>query len=240
MTNLSGNAQGPDLVVLSTISVKEALIELVPQFEHLTGYKVSMTSTGAPVLIQQIRDGRRGDLFIGPEEYSAPLFDEGILVAGSRIPFARSTTGLAVLAGTPPPDISAPAKLKSVLLAARSVSFSEGASGMMFVNVLEQLGIAAAINAKFVAPRPGEMIGAVVARGAADIAIQQLSALLPVPGIKIVGPLPDELQKSILYGTHVFAQAAPATQEIAVPAFVNFLRSDAAMAILRRNGLEPA
>ncbi len=237
MNNASGTAQRADLVIHSTISAKEALIEIVPAFERTSGHKVNITYTGAPVLIKQIRDGKRGNLFIGPEEYAGPLFNEGILLAGSRIPFARSTTGLAVRAGAPQPDISSPAKLKSALLAANRVSFSEGASGMMFVNVLEQLGIAAAIQAKFVAPRPGEMIGAVVARGGADIGIQQISALLPVLGIQIVGPLPDALQKPIIYGTHVFAQVE---QHPAAPVFVSFLRSEAAVATLRRSGFEPA
>ena len=237
MISPSGPPHRKELVVLSTISAKEALIALVPEFERAGGFNVDMTYTGAPVLIQQIRDGKRGNLFIGPEEYAGPLFNEGILLAGSRIPFARSSTGLAVRAGAPRPDISSPAKLKSALLAANGVSYSEGASGMMFVNVLEQLGIAAVIQAKFVAPRPGEMIGAVVARGGADIGIQQISALLPVPGIQIVGPLPDALQKPIIYGTHVFAQVE---QHPAAPVFVSFLSSEAAVATLRRSGFEPA
>ncbi len=226
-----------DLVVLSTISAKEALIALVPEFERMSGHKVNITYTGAPVLIQQIRNGMRGNLFIGPEEYAHPLFEEGVLLAGSRIPFARSTTGLAVQAGTPRPDIGSPAKLKSALLAAKGVSYSEGASGMMFAKVLDKLGIAAAIKAKFIAPRAGEMIGAVVARGGADIGIQQISALLPVRGIELVGPLPDELQEPIIYGTHVFAHVE---QHPAAPVFESFLRSEAAVATLRQSGFEPA
>ncbi len=237
MSNPSNTPPPADLIVLSTISAKEALIALVPEFERSSGYRVEITYTGAPVLIRQIRDGKRGDLFIGPEEYAGPLFDEGILLAGSRVPFARSTTALAVRAGAPQPDIGSPGQLKAALLAARTVSFSEGASGMMFVSVLNQLGIADAVRAKFVAPRPGEMIGAVVARGGAEIGIQQISALLPVQGIVIVGPLPDALQKPIIYGTHVFAGIK---QHEAAPAFVRFLRSAAAVATLRRSGLEPA
>ncbi len=240
MTIASDSGQGSELIVLSTISAKEALIEIVPAFEQASGIKINIAYTGAPVLIKQIRDGLRGDLFIGPEEYASPLFEEGILLAGSRVPFARSTTGLAVRAGTPLPDIGTPAKLKSTLLAARGISYSEGASGMLFVKVLDQLGIAAAVQAKFVAPQPGEMIGAVVARGGADIGIQQISALLPVQGIQIVGRLPDELQQPIIYGTHVFADSMRTGQHAAAKAFVGYLRSAAAIATLRRNGLEPA
>ncbi len=237
MTSPPVPQQRTALVILSTLSAKEALLELVPAFEHSSGHKINITYTGAPILIKQIRDGKRGDIFIGPEEYATPLFDEGILVAGTRVPFARSTTGLAVRAGTPRPDISSPAKLKGALLSATTVSYSEGASGMMFAKVLDQLGITAAIKAKFIAPRPGEMIGAVVARGGADIGIQQISALLPVAGIEIVGRLPDELQQPIIYCTHAFA---PATRHEAVGVFVRFLNSADAVATLRRCGFEPA
>ena len=233
----TGTAQGAEIVVFSTISAKEALIELVPEFEHASGHKVNITYAGGSDLVNRIRNGTRGDIFIGPEEFSGPLMDEGKLVAGSRTAFAHSSTGLAVRAGIPKPDISSPEKLKSVLLAAGSVSYSAGASGMHFVKVLDRLGIADAIAAKRVVPRPGELVGAVVARGDADIGVQQISELLPVPGIQILDPLPAELQQTIVYGATAFPQS---TQREGAQAFVSFLRSKAAQAVLRKKGLDPA
>jgi len=112
-----------------------------------------------------------------------------------------------------------------------------GASGMHFVRVLERPGITGAIAAKRVAARPGELIGAVGARGDADIGVQQISELLPVPGIDIPGPLPAELQQTIVYGATAFPQS---TQREAAQAFVRFLRSEAAHAALRKKGLDPA
>jgi molybdate transport system substrate-binding protein len=235
--SLAGTGQGAEIVVFSTISCKEALLELVPEFERESGHKVNITYAGGSGLSNQIREGTRGDLFIGPEEFSGPLLAEGRLLAGSRTAFARSTTGLAVRAGAPKPDISSPEKLKSALLAAGSVSYSTGASGMHFVKVLERLGIADVIAAKRVAPRPGELVGAVVARGDADIGVQQISELLPVSGIEILEPLPAELQQPIIYGATAFPQS---TQREATQAFVSFLRSKAAHAVLRRKGLDPA
>ena len=94
------------LVVLSTISAKEALIELVPEFEHKSGYIVDITYAGGPGLSERICSGTQGDLFIGPEEFSGPLIAEGKLVGASRTAFARSTTGLAVRADAPKPGIS--------------------------------------------------------------------------------------------------------------------------------------
>ena len=237
MSLMAGAAKSAEIVVFSTISAKEALLELVPEFERASGYKVNITYAGGSGLAERIRSGTRGDLFIGPEEFSGPLIDEGRLLAGSRTAFARSRTGLAVRAGAPKPDISSPEKLKSVLLAAGSVSYSAGASGMHFVRVLERLGIADAVAAKRVAARPGELVGAVVARGDADIGVQQVSELLPVPGIEILGPLPVELQQTITYGVTAFPQS---TQREAAQALVSFLRSEAARAVLRRKGLDPA
>lgn len=236
MSQVAGTAQRAEIVVYSTMSAKEALIELVPEFERASGHKVNITYAGGRDLASRIRQGTSGDLFIGPEEFSGPLLDEGKLLAGSRTAFASSTTGLAVRAGTPKPDISSPEKLKTTLLAARSVSYSAGASGMHFVKVLERLGIADAIAAKRVASRPGELVGAVVARGDADIGVQQVSELLPVSGIEILGPLPDELRQPITYGATAFPQS---TQCEAAQAFVTFLRSRAAHAVLRKKGLDP-
>lgn len=230
-------AQGAELVVLSTISAKEALIELTPEFEHASGHKVNITYAGGSGLADQIRKGRRADLFIGPEEFSDPLLKEGKLQAGTRTAFARSTTGLAVRAGAAKPDIGSPEKLKNVLLAARSVSYSTGASGMHFVKVMERLGIADAVAAKKVAPKPGELVGAVVARGDAEIGVQQVSELLPVTGIQILDPLPAELQQTIVYGATGFPGSS---QREAAQAFVNFLRSEPSKAVLRKMGLDPA
>ena len=229
-------AQGAEIIVFSTISAKEALIELVPEFERASGHKVNITYAGGSGLSKQILGGKLGDLFIGPEEFSGPLMKEGRLLAGSRIDFARSSTGLAVRTGVAKPDISSPEKLKSVLLATAAVSYSEGASGMHFVKVLERLGIADVMANKRVPPRAGELVGEVVARGDADIAVQQISELLPVQGIQILDPLPAEFQQTITYGATAFPQSL---HREAAQAFVNFLRSEPARVVLRKKGLDP-
>ncbi len=236
MSQIANTAHSAELVVFSTISCKEALIDLVPEFEHASGHKINITYGGGSDLSKRIAGGLQGDLFIGPEEFSGPLIQQGRLTAASRVPFARSSTGLAVKAGAAKPDISTPEKLKAALLAARSVSYSAGASGMHFVRIIKDLGIEDAIVAKRVAAQPGELVGAVVARGAADIAVQQISELLPVPGIVILDPLPAALQQTIVYGATTFAQSP--TGETA-QAFVQFLKSPAAQKVLREKGLEP-
>lgn len=236
-------AQSAELLVFCTISTKEALIELAPEFEHVSGHKLNVTYAGGSDLSKRIANGMQGDLFIGPEEFSGPLIQQGKLnqqgklKADSRVAFALSGTGLAVRAGVAKPDISTPDNLKRTLLAAKAVSYSAGASGMHFVKVIQQLGIEAAIAAKRVTPQPGELVGAVVARGDADIGVQQISELLPVAGIQILDPLPAALQQTIRYGATAFPQSK---QGEAARAFVNFLRSDASKKVLREKGLDPA
>lgn len=225
-----------DLVVYSTISAKEALHELVPTFERESGHKVDITYGPGPELAKKIADGTAGDIFVGPEEFSGPLIDAGRLVGASRTAFASSGTALAVKDGAPKPDISTTGKLKSALLAAKSVAYSAGVSGIHFVKAMEGLGIADAVAAKRVQARPGELIGFVVARGEAEIAIQQPSELLPVPGIAIVGLLPAELQRPMVYGASAFSGS---TNEAARKAFVSFLKSDTTRRVLREKGLDP-
>ena len=224
------------LVVICTMSCKEALIELVPVFERENGYAVDITYGAGPELAKQIRSGKRGDIFVGPEEFSGPLIEEGFLSGGSRTAFAHSGAVVAVKAGTTRPDISSPQKLKDALVAAKAVCYSRGASGIHFEQACERLGIKDIVAAKLVKPRPGEMVGPVLVRGEADIGVQQPAELLPVPGIEIIGPLPTDLRQTIVYGATVFTGS---TQRDGNQAFVDFMRSQAAREVLHETGLDP-
>lgn len=229
--------QGQTIAVICTMSCKDALIDLVPEFEHESGYKVDATYGAGPELTNRIRDGLRADIFVGPEEFSGPLIDEGHLRAGSRTAVAHSGAALAVKSGTRKPDISTAEKLKSALLSAKGISYSRGASGIHFLQACEKLGIADAVAAKLVKPRAGEMVGPVIVRGDAEIGVQQPAELLPVEGIDIIGPLPPELRQTIVYGVTAFADSQ---QEAATKAFVDFLRSAPARKVLQEKGLDPA
>ena len=235
---MSDTASAPRgmLEVICTMSCKEALIELVPVFERDRGCKAEVTYGSGPELAAKIRGGMRADVFVGPEEFSGPLIAEGILAGASRTPFAHSSAALAIKAGAPRPDIGTPEKLKEALLAAKAVCYSRGASGIHFLQACERLGIADAVQAKLVKPRPGEMVGPVLVRGEADIGVQQPAELLPVKGIEILGPLPPELRQTIVYGATAFAGS---TRQDAIRTFVDFMRSPAAREVLHETGLEP-
>jgi molybdate transport system substrate-binding protein len=232
----SAKARDAKFVVICTMSCKEALIELVPVFEREKGYAVDITYGAGPELAKKISSGVRADVFVGPEEFSGPLIEEGRLDGSSRTAFAHSGAVLAVKEGASRPDISSPQKLKEALLAAKAVCYSRGASGIHFVQACEKLGIADAVAAKLVKPRPGEMVGPVLVRGEADIGVQQPAELLPVPGVEIIGPLPPELRQTIVYGATTFTGS---TQREGNQAFVEFMRSPAAREVLHETGLDP-
>jgi molybdate transport system substrate-binding protein len=145
-----------------------------------------------------------------------------------------SKVGIAVKAGAAKPDISTPDKLKSALLAAKTVGYSQGASGQHFATVMDKLGIADAIKPKAVVVQ-GRPVGAAIAAGEAEIGLQQVAELRPVAGVDVIGELPPELQKQIPYSAGVSAKAKDAAT---ARALVSFLRSEAAAEVLKRKGMD--
>jgi molybdate transport system substrate-binding protein len=170
---------------------------------------------------------------------TAEVIDElagsGEAVAGIRVDLARSGVGIAVRKGAAKPDISTPEALKRALLAARSIAHSKtGMSGLYFPTVLERLGIQDALQGKIVIP-DGGFIGELVAKGDAELGVQQISELLPVEGVEIVGPLPDPLQKITVFSAGVMAAAL---DRRAAKELVEFIAA-ASRPLLASKGLEP-
>jgi len=222
---------------LCTNGLKSVLLELVPDFERTTGRKVVVTWGSANGLLKELEAGSGGDLAILTAEAIEGLIARGKVVAGSRVDLARSGIGIAVRKGARKPDIASPDALKRALLAAKSVAHSKtGMSGIYFPTVLERLGIADEMKSKIVMPDPGTPVGEVVADGEAELGVQQISELLPVVGIEVVGPLPPTLQKITTFSAGVLSAAKePET----AAALVKFLAARAP-ALLASKGLEPA
>lgn len=225
----------PPLVVYSTLSAKEALKELVPAFERDRGQALQMTYAGGSVLIKRLASAAAGDLFIGPEEFTWDLMNKGVLCGEGQTSLALSSTALAISAQVQPPETRTVDEVKQLLLNAKSFCYSPGASGIYFAGLLDRIGIGQAVAAKAILPGPGELVGTVVARGDAELGIQQISELLPVAGIRLL-PLPSELRQSIRYVASVFSGAR---QPKAAAAFIDYLRSPAAARVWRDKGLEP-
>jgi molybdate transport system substrate-binding protein len=221
--------------VLCTNGMKSVLLDLVPEFERSTGTKVVITWGSANGLMKELETGAAGDLAILTAEGIDQLVGQR-KVAGGRVDLARSGIGVAVRKGASKPDIGSPDALKRALIAAKSVAHSRtGMSGIYFPTVLGRLGITDEMKPKIVTPDSGTPIGEVVAKGDAEIGIQQISELLPVEGIEIVGPLPDALQKITTFSGGVLAAAKEPDAAKALLEFIAF-RSPA---LLKQKGLEP-
>ena len=164
------------------------------------------------------------------------LIAAGAVVAASRTPLARSGIGMAVRAGTPKPDISTVEALRRTLLAASSIAYSSSVSGRYLTTELfERLGIAGQMASKS-RRIEGERVGAVVARGEAELAFQQTSELLPVPGIDYVGPLPDAVQQITVFSAAIVTNAKSIH---AAKALIRYLAAPDVAPAIRKTGLEP-
>jgi molybdate transport system substrate-binding protein len=234
---MASAAQAVEINVIASTAMREVLEELVPMFERASGHKVVLSFQSGSVLPVKVKEGAQADLVVTTPATIDDLVAAGKVVANTRVDFVRSGAGVAVRAGAPKPDISTPAAFKNALLAAKSVGYSQGPSGVHFMSVLTRLGIADQVKAKGVVPPLGTRVGTLIAKGEAEIGVQQITELIQIPGIDFVAPLPKELQANIIYAT---ATPTTAKECDAVAALVRFLSSEPALPIIRKLGLDPA
>ena len=236
----SSPAAADELRVMTSGTFTAAFLELAPRFERATGHRpVAATTTmgvGANSIPSRLQRREPADVVILDDTAMMQLVADGAVVAASRTPLARSGIGMAVRAGAPKPDISSVDALRRTLLAATSIAYSSSVSGRYLTTELYQrLGIAEQMAAKS-RRIEGERVGAVVARGEAELGFQQTSELLPVPGIDYVGPLPAAVQRVSVFSAGV---AVHSGNRAAAEALIRFLASSDAAAAVARTGLEP-
>ena len=160
----------------------------------------------------------------------------GKIVPGSRIDMARTGIGIAVRTGAPRPDVSSAEALKRALLAAKTVGYSTGPSGVYLAGLFERMGIADAVKAKTRQVPSGMTVGTIVASGEAEIGFQQVSELVHIEGIDYIGPLPAEVQNVTVFSLGLDARAK---EPAAAKALAQFLTAPAALPVIRKHGLEP-
>ena len=224
-----------EIKVMSSAAMKAAYLELVPAFERATGHKVVTTWVPGVDLMKRVKDGETCDLVIMQASSIDELVKLGRIAPGGRFDLAKSGVGIAVRAGAPRPDISSGDALKRALLAAKSLAYSTGPSGVYIISLFSRMGIADELKPKSRQVK-GEPVGAVVARGEAEIGFQQISELLPVPGIDLVGPLPADIQQITIFAAGLQASA---TEPAAAQALVKFITAPAAAAVIRKSGMDP-
>jgi molybdate transport system substrate-binding protein len=222
--------------LFSALAVRGALEDVVlPAYSGATGVLVDRTFDPTTVLLRRIEEGARPDVMVGVSASLDSLVTSGFIDGSSRTPIARSRLGIATARGGVPPDIGTVDALIGTLLGARSVAYSRtGASGIYFARMIEELGIAAQVNARATILEKGFTAQAVV-DGRADIAVQQLSELRFVREAEIVGPLPDAVQQHTDFSA---ALGASATDNPDAAELIRYLAGGSARAAYVRFGLE--
>lgn len=222
--------------VLSTLALKGAVARLADAYRSASGVAIDADFAPTLALLDRLRGGEGADLVILTREGLDAMIGEGRVAPGSATDLARSHVGVAVKAGAAHPDIATEAALRATLLGARAVAYSRlGASGILFAQLIEQLGIAEAINARAVIIPVGFTAEKLVT-GEADLAVQQISELKQIAGIEVVGPIPLDLQTPAVFSAGRMT-AAPRTD--AADHLLRYLASAAVAPVLRETGLEP-
>lgn len=231
------NQDAPTIKVLSTHAVVEVLGELGPAFERASGYTLSCGYDPASAIRRRIDGNEEFDVAIVTRTVIGDLARQGKILAETCVDLGRSGLGVSVRKGAPRPAVSSVEDFKRALLSAKSIVRSaEGTSGQYFMTLLERLGIAGDMRDKIRLGYSGR-IAELVARGEAELAVQQVSELLPVAGTDYAGPFPPELQ---LYTVFSAGVGADCKNRAAAKAFIDTLAAPAAAALFKSKGLEPA
>lgn len=236
-STLASQAHADTIKVLTTGAFKQVVVAMVPAFESSTGHKVEVANDTAGAIVKRIAGGESFDVLVLTPGGLKPLAADGKVAANSVVALANVAIGVAVKAGATAPEIGTVEQFKAALLAAKKVAYinpaSGGSSGIYLDDLFKKLGIADAIHAKAVLV-PGGLVADRLVNGEADLAIHQISEILPVKGATLVGPLPEAVQN---YTTYAGAIATNGAHTEAAKAFLTSLSGPAAAAVLKEKGM---
>ena len=234
-------ADAAEIKVLSANGMREVMEDLGPKFERATGHRLAIAFATLGVIVQRVQGGETADVLAIPRQGIDRLVQDGKAIRDTVTVLARAGIGVIVRKGAPKPDISTPEALKRTLLAAKSITYLDpaagGTSGVHFAKVLDRLGISAELKPKTLLHPNARAAGAMVANGEAEVGINLIQELIPLPGIDLVGPLPGDLQNTITYAAAIMAGAVDAA---ASKTLIDFLRTPEAAAVIKAKGLEPS
>ena len=236
----SAMANAAEIKLMHAGAFTQVLLAIVPEFEKQTGHKVVFHRDTVGALTKRIEGGEAFDITVLTPAAIDSLAGKGKVAPGSRTDLARVGVGVVIKEGAPRPDIGTVDAFKNALLAAKSVAYIDpaagGSSGIYLADLFVKLGIAEAINPKAVLIHGGA-VAEHVAKGEAEIGIHQISEILPVKGIVLVGPLPKEIQN---YTTYAAGLGANAEESEAGKALIKVLSGPGVAEVLKSKGLEPA
>jgi molybdate transport system substrate-binding protein len=227
----------PMLRGISSMATRLLLTELADTYCVATGIAVQLESVGGVDAAKRVQAGEVFDAVFLASDAIDKLLVAGHLIPGSRVDFVHSGVAVAVQAGASAPDISSEEAVRAAVLAAPTLSYSTGPSGVALAKLFERWGIAGAIQNRIVQAPPGVPVGALVARGEVALGFQQLSELIHVEGISIVGPLPDAIQITTTFSAGIGSQSQ---HKDAVQALLAFMAAPQAAAAKQRQGMQPA
>jgi molybdate transport system substrate-binding protein len=233
----AGSLAAAEIKVLTAGAIRGVLEALLPEFEQASGHKVVLDNATAGVLAKRIAGGEAFDLAV----ITPGVIDEaarGGKIAGARVDLAKVGMGVAVKEGAAAPDISTVEAFKQALLAAKTVAYIDpkagGSSGIYFDGLIDRLGIGAEVRAK-ARLKAGGHVADLVASGEAELAVHQISEILPVKGVRLVGPLPAPVQNTTVYSAGL---GTGAKDPAAAKALLDHFAGPAAAAVLSAKGME--
>jgi molybdate transport system substrate-binding protein len=234
------NGTAAEIKVLTAGAYKAVLVDLLPEFEKATGHKVILDNATAGVLQQRVSGGEAFDLAVITPRVIDELTKAGKIVPGSSARLGRVGIGVMVKQGAPSPDVSSVDAFKKALLDAKTVAYidpaSGGSSGIYLTGLFDKMGIADQIKPK-AKLKQGGYVADLLVSGDAELGIHQISEIVPVKGVTLVGPLPKEIQNYTVYSGGISANAKAAE---AAKALMQLLTSERAAAILKSRGMEAA
>lgn len=222
---------------ISSMATRQVLADLAAAFEQRSGRQVTIESVGGVDAARRVQAGEPFDVVVLASDAIDKLLAAGHVVAGSKVDLVRSGVAVAVRAGAAHPDIGSEDAVRNAVLAARSVGYSTGPSGVQLAGLFERWGIAEAIRERIVVAPPGVPVGTLVARGEVELGFQQLSELMHLPGIDVLGALPPPIRIVTTFSAGLCTRS---TQPDAVREMLDFMTSAQAADAKRRHGMEPA